>query len=122
MNLIEGTLNENHFTPKGSADIKIPLGDYNYEEKVTEQKNVYLGIRPEHVYFEKTNSNSFEINLKSELVEYTGHEQIITFNFSEQQFLGKFTSTIDIQMDKDLKLNIDLNQVSLFDKDTQNRI
>ena len=122
MNLIEGTLNENHFTPKGSADIKIPLGDYNYKEKVTEQKNVYLGIRPEHVYFEKTNSNSFEINLKSELVEYTGHEQIITFNFSEQQFLGKFTSTIDIQMDKDLKLNIDLNQVSLFDKDTQNRI
>jgi len=122
MNLIEGTLNENHFTPKGSADIKIPLGDYNYEEKVTGQKNVYLGIRPEHVYFEKTNSNSFEINLKSELVEYTGHEQIITFNFSEQQFLGKFTSTIDIQMDKDLKLNIDLNQVSLFDKDTQNRI
>ena len=122
MNLIEGTLNENHFTPKGSADIKIPLRDYNYKEKVTEQKNVYLGIRPEHVYFEKTNSNSFEINLKSELVEYTGHEQIITFNFSEQQFLGKFTSTIDIQMDKDLKLNIDLNQVSLFDKDTQNRI
>ena len=54
--------------------------------------------------------------MKSELVEYTGHEQIITFNFSEQQFLGKFTSTIDIQMDKDLKLNIDLNQVSLFDK------
>ena len=122
MNLIEGTLNENHFTPKGSADIKIPLGDYNYKEKVTEQKNVYLGIRPEHVYFEKINSNPFEINLKSELVEYTGHEQIITFNFSEQQFLGKFTSTIDIQMDKDLKLNIDLNQVSLFDKDTQNRI
>jgi len=122
MNLIEGTLNENHFTPKGSADIKIPLGDYNYKEKVTGQKNVYLGIRPEHVYFEKTNYNSFEINLKSELVEYTGHEQIITFNFSEQQFLGKFTSTIDIQMDKDLKLNIDLNQVSLFDKDTQNRI
>ena len=93
-----------------------------YKEKIVGQRNVYLGIRPEHVYFEKTNSNSFEVNLKSELVEYTGHEQIITFNFSEQQFLGKFSSTIDIQMDKDLKLNIDLNQVSLFDKDTQNRI
>ena len=33
MNLIEGTLNENHFTPKGSDDIKIPLRDYNYKEK-----------------------------------------------------------------------------------------
>ena len=122
MNLIEGILNENHFIPKGAGNIKIPLDDYNYKEKITEQRNIFLGIRPEHVYFEKINSNSFEISLKSELVEYTGHEQIITFNFSEQQFLGKFTSTIDIQMDKDLKLYIDLNQISLFDRDTENRI
>ena len=122
MNLIEGILNENHFTPNGSANIKIPLEKYNYKEKINGQRNIYLGIRPEHVYFEKINSNNFEIDLKSELVEYTGHEQIITFNFSEQQFLGKFSSTLDIQMDKDLKLNIDINQISLFDKDTQNRI
>ncbi|MDA7573079.1 ABC transporter ATP-binding protein [Candidatus Pelagibacter sp.] len=122
MNLIEGTLDENYFIPKGSANIKIPLGKYIYKEKITDQKNIYLGIRPEHVYFDKTNQNSFEIDVKSELVEYIGHEQIITFNFSEQQFLGKFSSTIDIQMDKDLKLNVDLNQISLFDKETQNRI
>ena len=68
MNLIEGTLNENHFTPKGSADIKIPLGDYNYKEKVTGQKNVYLGIRPEHVYFEKTNSNSIYLVCKYQII------------------------------------------------------
>ena len=55
-------------------------------------------------------------------MEYTGHEQIITFNFSDQQFLGKFPSTIDIQMDKEFDLYIDLKQVSLFDKNTQNRI
>ena len=33
MNLIEGTLNENHFTPKGSANIKIPLGDITIKKK-----------------------------------------------------------------------------------------
>ena len=68
------------------------------------------------------NSNCFAIDLKSELVEYTGHEQIITFNYSGQQFLGKFSSTIDINMDKDFKLNIDLNQISLFDKNSKKRI
>ena len=122
MNLIEGTLNENHFTPKGSADIKIPLGDYNYKEKIKGQKNVYLGIRPEHVYFEKTNSNSFEINLKSELVEYTGHEQIITFNYFGQELLGKFPSSSNIPMNKELNLFFDLDQISLFDQLTEERL
>ena len=55
-------------------------------------------------------------------MEYTGHEQIITFDYSNQQLLGKFSSTIDIQMDKDFNLNLDLNQISLFDKDTRGRI
>ena len=47
---------------------------------------------------------------------------IVTFNYSEQQLLGKFSSTIDIDMDKDLKLYIDLNQFSLFDKNTKERL
>ena len=77
---------------------------------------------PEHVYFEKINDDCFAIKLKAEIIEYTGHEQIITFNFSGQQFLGKFPSTIDIQMDKELDLYIALKQISLFDKNSQNRI
>ena len=71
---------------------------------------------------DKNNSDYFQINAKSELVEYIGHEQIVTFNYSEQQLLGKFSSTIDIDMDKDLKLYIDLNQFSLFDKNTKERL
>ena len=122
MNLIEGNLKDKYFMPKGSKDIKIPLNEYAFKVNINEERPVYLGIRPEHVYFEKVNSNCFEINLRSELVEYTGHEQIITFDYSNQQLLGKFSSTIDIQMDKDFNLNLDLNQISLFDKDTRGRI
>ena len=68
------------------------------------------------------NKDFFGIKLKSEIIEYTGHEQIITFNFCNQQFLGKFPSTIDVQMDKEFELYIDLNQISLFDKNTNMRI
>ncbi len=71
---------------------------------------------------DRSGEDCFGIKLKSEIIEYTGHEQIITFNFSGQQFLGKFPSTIDIQMDKELDLYIDLKQISLFNKNTQNRI
>jgi multiple sugar transport system ATP-binding protein len=122
MNLIEGILKDKYFMPKGSKDIKIPLNEYSFKDDVKEERPIYLGIRPEHVYFEKINQNCFEINLKSELVEYTGHEQIITFDYLNQQLLGKFSSVIDIQMDKDFNLNLDLNQISLFDKETRGRI
>ena len=121
MNLLEGTLKDKTFKPNGPDNVQIPLEKYTFINNI-DNAPISLGIRPEHVYFEKINEDCFAIKLKSEIIEYTGHEQIITFNFSGQQFLGKFPSTIDIQMDKELDLYIDLKQISLFDKNSQNRI
>ena len=124
MNLVQGNMINGNFIPNGSSDNKIPLDGYDFKDSnnAKNEKSVYLGIRPEHVYIDKNNSDYFQINAKSELVEYIGHEQIVTFNYSEQQLLGKFPSTIDISMDKILKLHIDLNQISLFDKNTKERL
>ena len=70
----------------------------------------------------KIHPDNFEINVRSELSEYIGHEQIITFDFSGQQLLGKFSSTIDIDINKEFKLYIDINQISVFDALTEERI
>ena len=128
MNLIEGKLIKNNndivFIPNGSNDsTKISIGNYSFKNKFDgNEVSAYLGIRPEHIYFEKINPDCFEISLKSELLEYTGHEQIVTFDYFGQQVLGKFASTLDININKDLKLNIDMSQISLFDKHTKHRI
>ncbi|MDA9077101.1 ABC transporter ATP-binding protein [Candidatus Pelagibacter sp.] len=128
MNLIEGKLTKDNndvvFMPNGSNDsTKISVGNYSFKNKFNgNEVSAYLGIRPEHIYFEKINPDCFEISLKSELLEYTGHEQIVTFDYFDQQVLGKFASTLDININKDLKLNIDMSQISLFDKHTKNRI
>jgi len=125
MNLIKGKLiNQNGELFFSSNDqTKIPLNKYNFRNKINEdEKEITLGIRPEHIYIEKNASNNFEIKVKSELSEYIGHEQIITFDFSGQQLLGKFSSTIDININKEFKLNIDINQLSVFDTLTEERI
>ena len=125
MNLIKGKLiNQNGELLFASNDqTKIPLNKYNFRNKINEdEKEITLGIRPEHIYIEKNASNNFEIKVKSELSEYIGHEQIITFDFSGQQLLGKFSSTIDIDINKEFKLNIDINQLSVFDTLTEERI
>jgi len=136
MNLINGKLitkeNKKIFVPENSNNVtEISLEKYNFKNKVNEdEKSVILGIRPEHLYFNRVNPEDCEISVRSELNEYIGHEQIITYNFYDQQLLGKFSSTYDIEMNKtyDIEMNkdynlfLDINHISLFEKDSKERI
>jgi|TARA_B100001013_G_scaffold341486_1_gene266050 multiple sugar transport system ATP-binding protein len=128
MNLIEGRLVQNtdkiSFIAEGSEEsTQIPVDNYNFKKSTDlNDKQIYFGIRPEHIHFKKLNENSFEVNFKANLSEYIGHEQIITYNFSNQEILAKFPSTINIELNKEMKLYFDLSQISIFDKNSKKRI
>ena len=97
MNLIKGKLKQSLdkilFTAEG-ANFDIPINDYDFDNtSQLNDKEVYFGIRPEHVYYKKSNEEDFEVNLKADLSEYIGHEQIMTFNLANQELLAKFPST-----------------------------
>jgi len=126
MNLIKGSLKENSgeisFTANGS-NFEIPVKGYDFKDKSSlNNKEVFFGIRPEHIYFKKSNETDFEVNLRADLSEYIGHEQIMTFNYANQEILAKFPSTIKIDLAKETKLYFDLKQVSLFDAQSEERI
>ena len=126
MNLIRGKLKQSSskilFTAEG-ANFDIPINSYDFENtSQLDNKEVYFGIRPEHIYFKKSNDDDYDVNLIADLSEYIGHEQIITFNFANQELLAKFPSTIKIELNKETKLYFDLTQVSLFDANSESRI
>ena len=126
MNLIKGSLKESSgeisFTASGS-NFEIPVKGYEFKNKSNlNNKEVFFGIRPEHIYFKKSNESDFEINLRADLSEYIGHEQIMTFDYANQEILAKFPSTIKIELAKETKLYFDLTQTSLFDAQTEERI
>ena len=126
MNLIKGKLKQSLdkilFTAEG-ANFDIPINDYDFDNtSQLNDKEVYFGIRPEHVYYKKSNEEDFEVNLKADLSEYIGHEQIMTFNLANQELLAKFPSIIKIELNNETKLYFDLTQVSLFDANTQGRL
>ncbi len=126
MNLIKGSLKESSgeisFTANNS-NFEIPVKGYEFKDKSNlNNKEVFFGIRPEHIYFKKSNESDFEINLRADLSEYIGHEQIITFDYANQEILAKFPSTIKIELAKETKLFFDLTQTSLFDSQTEERI
>ena len=128
MNLISGQLakevNNISFIPEGSKQSgKVSIKNYNFLKPLEESaKDIYFGIRPEHIHYKKTNDSDFEVNLRVDLKEYIGNEQIITFNYFNQEVLGKFPSNIKIETGKEMKLFFDLSQISIFDKKTNKRI
>ena len=110
------------FTVSGS-NVEIPIKDYEFKDKSNlNNKEVFFGIRPEHIYFKKSNESDFEVTLRADLSEYIGHEQIMTFDYANQEILAKFPSTIKIELVKETKLYFDLTQTSLFDAQTEERI
>ena len=126
MNLIKGILKESSgeifFTANGS-NFEIPVKRYEFKNKSNlDNKEVFFGIRPEHIYFKKSNESDFEVTLRADLSEYIGHEQIMTFDYANQEILAKFPSTIKIELAKETKLNFDLTQISLFDAQSEERI
>ena len=126
MNLIAGSLKQNldktSFIAEGS-NLEIPINDYRFKEKSNlSNKEVFFGVRPEHIFSKKFNESDFEITLSAELSEYIGHEQIVTFNYSNQEILAKFPSTLKIEINKELNLYFDLTQISIFDKNSKERI
>ena len=126
MNLIKGKLKQSSniisFVAQGS-NLEIPIDNYNFKANDNlNNKEVFFGIRPEHIFFKKLNENDFEITLRADLSEYIGHEQIMTFDYDNQEILAKFPSTIKTELSKETKLYFDLTQVSLFDAKTEERI
>ena len=132
MNFVSGKIEkiENNFIfiPDNEKNNKgINLKNINL--KIDTSKNVFFGIRPEHIFLKKEHAlrvtkdhNFVEIQVNPELNEYIGHEQIITFNYCGQEILGKFSSSVNINIDEKMSLFVDLNSVSIFDQGTKRRI
>ena len=126
MNLIKGKLIQNSNNISFIAEesnLEVPINNYDFKEKLElNNKEIYFGIRPEHIYFNKLNEDDFDINLRADLSEYIGHEQIVTLDYSNQEILAKFPSTIKIELEKEVKLYFDLKHTSLFDLKTKERL
>ena len=131
MNFIKGKIikdnNAINFLAQNAKDNhKIKLSDQHKNIKADDE--LLLGIRPEHIFFKKEHAvrvskddNFAEIQVTSELNEYVGHEQIITFNYQGQEILGKFSSSIEVESGKEITLYVDLNNICFFDQ-AQNSI
>jgi len=122
INLLKGTLtNDGNDWKVLVDDIAIPLPGYTFTEQPTEGRKVLLGIRPEHIT-QSTLESSFEVSLKVNAFEMTGSETLAEFDLNGQALRSKLGANIDIANGKEFGLHFNMDNVSLFDIGTEERI
>ncbi|MCK9330731.1 MAG: sn-glycerol-3-phosphate ABC transporter ATP-binding protein UgpC [Candidatus Cloacimonetes bacterium] len=124
MNFIKCSIiseNEKQYLQKDKLKILLPkiiankLKDYPHQE-------VYFGIRPEDIYdarFSSMAETPVEIDSLCELVEPLGNEYMVYLKTGNENLTARFDPKILPEIDKNLKINLDMSKAHLFDIKTE---
>ena len=122
----------NFFTGK-LADTGVILGDNLLrlpEEKLKQlhvggykNKEIIMGIRPEHFKFTPTNQvNEMKINILIDVAELMGAEINIYSQINDENFVARIDSQADVSVGDAIPLFIDMEKIHFFDKESEMRI
>lgn len=119
MNFMNGKI-ENGYFINDNFTIKLE-GDQLTKMSPYENKEVIIGIRPEHFRF-GSNSNSDVVG-ERDVVEFLGAEYLISFKLGGNVFKAKVKSNeVNVDIEDSIYLNVEMEKVHFFDNDTKLRI
>ncbi|MDG1487097.1 MAG: sugar ABC transporter, partial [SAR324 cluster bacterium] len=128
INLIHGTFSKDGatpcFIPEQQKDaVKIPLKDYSFDSEPKDGQQIIFGFRPEHIGLQDASLKSqLPVELKPTLIELTGYEKEVSFEFYGNEITGRLPRHIDTKLGKPNSLSIDLSEISIFDRESTLRI
>ena len=128
INLIHGRFLKDENGPKfileqQKDDITIPLGGYSFDSEPKDGQGIIFGFRPEHICLPDAPLKShLQVELKPTLIELTGYEKEVSFDFYGNEITGRLQRHIDTELGKPISLNLDLSEISIFDQSSTMRI
>lgn len=121
MNFFEGKVVNGNFMI-GETMIKIPTA---YTALLVEQgyenKELILGIRPEHITTEPS-VNSVNLRTKVDVSELTGAELMVYSNIEGQEFIARIDSSSQVQPGDEIELSFNIERAHFFDKESELRL
>ena len=124
MNLTDVTLEKQGTTDyikNEDLHFAIPAGKVNASFEQYVGQTVTLGIRPEDLHIEKIMVDTYPdavFSAKLDLVENTGSEMNLYFNYHGTDMILKTPSRFDYKDGDTISMAIDKNKIHLFDKAT----
>lgn len=89
--------------------------------KPYEEKNIILGIRPEDIEIQETNSSD-HLHYSIEVCELLGHEVLLHGQLEGQEIIVKTAAKNNLKAHSDVSVSFDLEKIHFFDAETENRI
>ena len=84
-----------------------------------DNQEVVMGLRPEYI---SNIENEKKIVLEPIIIETTGFDKNVTFDFADTEIIGRFTPNSGVELNKEIDVYFDLSQISVFDKKTELRL
>ena len=128
INLIHGTFSRVQSTPcfipeQQKENVKITLSDYSFNSEPKEGQKIIFGFRPEHIGLRDASLKSqLPIDLKPTLIELTGYEKEVSFEFYGNEITGRLPRHMETELGNPISLSIDLSEISIFDCESTLRI
>ena len=128
INLIQGTFYKDGATPsfipeQQKDNVKISLSGYSFHSEPKDGQEIIFGFRPEHINLPDTSLKSqLPVELKPSLVELTGYEKEVSFEFCGNEITGRLPRHIDTELGKPISLSLDLSEISVSDRTSTMRI
>ena len=100
-----------------AGDVQVKCNDQMFEipeQLETISGDLLLGIRPEHLSL----SSSSHFIGRVINIEYLGTTQIITFDTTSGDLKAQISSTIALELDQKIGLQLNAEKISIFDKTT----
>ncbi len=128
INLIHGRFlkdktGSNFIPEQQKDDVKIPLSGYSFDSEPKDGQEIIFGFRPEHICLPDASLKSqLQVELKPSLIELTGYEKEVSFEFYGNEITGRLPRHIDTEIGKSISLSLDLSEISIFDRSSTKRI
>ena len=122
MNLLPATL---QVTPAGiTATFEghtVPVGSYPFMTPPVDGQKIVLGIRPENVLVNASNP-AFAVKASILVVEPLGADTLAWFELAGKRMAARLSPEDARALGQDVTLSFDLNQISLFSAETEQRL
>ena len=104
------------------GSVRLPLDFYPFRTPPTPDKDVVLGIRPEHVVLSRHESSSCTIQAEALFMEPMGADTLGWFQFGDQRLSARLAPQVARNISGPVRLYLLSEHVSLFDPTTEARL
>jgi len=120
MSFFNGVINQD-FSELSLGNVTFDLKKYEFKDLNNISTEVVLGVRPEDIFLSDEHNES-SIQCKVELIEPMGADTLVWTSLNSKPLSIRLEGSSEVKLNDFININFNVERVSIFDKQTEERI